>query len=330
VSTGCSGVLIRGNTSFHNFREYVRAATGIDVRSPDGTVIDNLTYDNEDSGIQIYPGGHRAVVVNNVSYNNGDHGIDVLNSTDVVVVSNTVYKNVTAGINLEGASGTAASQRGTVRNNISVDNGLTSTTTKGDIRVDAASAPGTTLNYDLLHLSTSGTVITWGTTQYSSLAAMRSATGQEAAGIQADPRWTDASTGNFRLRSGSPAIDSADSGAVNQQAYDAEGQARIDDPAVPDTGTGRVRLLRPGTDPDRLVHLQLRRRHPRHRAADIGARRAQLPERRRLHRDRHGHRHRGNPGNRNRGRACDHPEQPADRCTDPDPVAGHRAADADR
>jgi parallel beta-helix repeat protein len=238
VSTGCSGVLIRGNTSFHNFREYVRAATGIDVRSPDGTVIDNLTYDNEDSGIQIYPGGHRAVVVNNVSYNNGDHGIDVLNSTDVVVVSNTVYKNVTAGINLEGASGTAASQRGTVRNNISVDNGLTSTTTKGDIRVDAASAPGTTLNYDLLHLSTSGTVITWGTTQYSSLAAMRSATGQEAAGIQADPRWTDASTGNFRLRSGSPAIDSADSGAVNQQAYDAEGQARIDDPAVPDTGTG--------------------------------------------------------------------------------------------
>jgi parallel beta-helix repeat protein len=238
VSTGCSGVLIRDNTSFHNFREYTRAATGIDVRSPDATVIDNLTYDNEDSGVQVYNGGHRAVVVNNVSYHNGDHGIDVLNSTDTVVVSNTVYDNVTAGINLEGASGTAASSRGTVRNNISVNNGLTSSTTRGNIRVDASSTPGTTINYDLLNLSSPGTVITWGTTQYTSLAAMRTATGQEAAGIQGDPRWSDPTTGNFRLRSGSPAIDSADSGAPNQQVYDIEDQARIDDPAVPDTGTG--------------------------------------------------------------------------------------------
>ena len=238
VSTGNSGILIRGNTSFDNARSYTRAATGIDVRSPGTTVVGNVTYGNEDSGVQLYNGAHRSVVVNNVTYGNGDHGIDVLNSTDTVIVSNTVHDNVTAGINLEGASGTAASSRGVLRNNISVNNGVASSTTRGNVRVDAKSTPGTTINNDLLHLSAAGTLLTWGTTQYATLAAFRAATGQEAAGIDADPRWVDPAAGNFRLRSGSPAIDSADSGAPNQQAADVEGNPRVDDPAVTDTGTG--------------------------------------------------------------------------------------------
>ena len=77
----------------------------------------------------------------------------------------------------EGASqlGTesAGSVSGTreVSNNISVDNGLKSTTTKGDIRVDANSQPGTKLNYDLTYLSSAGTMATWGSKTYSTLAA---------------------------------------------------------------------------------------------------------------------------------------------------------------
>ena len=99
-----SGIDVRGNTSFANARGYTRAATGIDVRSP-GTR----------SGQPLVPERglrHRALqrrpcskVSNNLVYGNGDHGIDVLNSTDTVIVSNTVFDNVTAGINLEGATG---------------------------------------------------------------------------------------------------------------------------------------------------------------------------------------------------------------------------------
>ena len=47
-------------------------------------------------------------------------------------------------------------------------------------------------------------------------------------------------TGAFTttLRAGSPAIDSANSGAPGQPDLDVAGQARVDDPATVDTGVG--------------------------------------------------------------------------------------------
>jgi parallel beta-helix repeat protein len=238
VTTGNSGIDIRGNTSFANARGYTRAATGIDVRSPGNTVAKNVSYENEDSGIQLYNGANGTQVYGNLVYRNGDHGIDVLNSTDTVIVSNTVFENVTAGINLEGATGTAASSRGTLRNNISIDNGLGSTSTRGNVRVDASSLTGTTIDSDLVHLRISGTMFTWGTSFYSSVAALRTATGQETRGLEADPRWVAPSFGDFRLLAGSPAIDSADSGAPSQPLTDLAGAPRVDDPAMPNTGVG--------------------------------------------------------------------------------------------
>ena len=72
---------------------------------------------------------------NNVVYKNGDHGIDILASTGEHVVSNTVYKNVDSGIELQSNAG------GQLANNISVDNGINSPRTKGNIRVvDSGSA----------------------------------------------------------------------------------------------------------------------------------------------------------------------------------------------
>ena len=239
LSTGTTGVEVRGNLSYANARQYTRAAPGIDIRSP-GNVIDrNTSYGNEDSGIQLYNGANGSVVFDNLSYGNGDHGIDCLNSTGVVIVSNTVYSNHTAGINLEGAVGTAASTGGTVRNNVSVDNGLTSTTTRGDIRVDPSSTTGTTIDSDLFWLTSPGVLVTWGATLYSSMSALQSGTGQESHGIQADPSWVNPAAANFHLTAGSPAIDSADSGAPSQPTTDLQGNPRVDDPATPNTGLGQ-------------------------------------------------------------------------------------------
>ena len=238
LTTGTSGVEIRGNDSYSNARQYTRAAPGIDVRSAGNTVDGNTSHGNEDSGIQLYNGANGSLVYDNLSYGNGDHGIDCLNSTGVVIVSNTVYNNVTSGINLEGASGTAASSNGTVRNNISVGNGLKSSTTKGDIRVDPSSRSGTTVDSDLLWLNSPGTLVTWGTTLYSSLSTFHSATGQETHGRQADPSWVNPSGADFHLQAGSPAIDSADSSAPGQPTTDLEGTARFDDPATANTGLG--------------------------------------------------------------------------------------------
>jgi len=70
------------------------------------------------------------------------------------------------------------------------------------------------------------------------LAAFQTASGQESHALQADPRWTSPSTGVFTLKAGSPAIDSADSGAPGEPTKDAAGRPRVDDPATVNTGVG--------------------------------------------------------------------------------------------
>ena len=172
-------------------------------------------------------------MANNVVYRNGDHGIDVLSSTGQLVVSNTVYRNVDSGIEVQGSGGA------TIRNNVSVDNGINSPRTSGNIRiVDSGSASRTTLNRDLLYLSSGTILIDYVGTKYSTLAAFRSATGQEQNGRQGPPFFVAAASGDFHLLGGSPAIDSADSAAPGQPAVDADGRARVDDPATTNAGVG--------------------------------------------------------------------------------------------
>ena len=132
-------------------------------------------------------------------------------STGQRLIANSVYKNVTAGINVEGSSTGA-----TIANNISVDNGIASPRTRSNIRVDSASTSGTTMDYDLVYLSSPDVMLIWNSVNYTSLAAFKSATGQETHGIQADPKWASPGAGDFHLTAGSPAIDSANSGASGQ------------------------------------------------------------------------------------------------------------------
>ncbi len=246
-----TGVRVTGNQTYGNARGYSRAAPGIDVRGYNNTIDRNISHDNEDSGLQFYTGSHDNLVVDNLSYHNGDHGIDDLGSTNQRIISNTVWWNYTAGINVEGSSTGA-----TVENNIAVDNGYNvspcitppcGTRTRGNIRIDSTSTSGATVNYNLVYLTQSGTMYVWGSTSYSSLAAFQAATGQEAHGIQAGPRFV--STGSdFHLQAGSRAIDSANSGVSGETTTDLEGHPRVDDLATPNTGAG------PRTYDDRGAH----------------------------------------------------------------------------
>jgi parallel beta-helix repeat protein len=234
LMSGSTRNVVSGNETFANARQYERAAPGIRLYgAPGNTVARNVSHNNEDSGIEAYPGSNNTLIYDNVTYGNGDHGIDNLTSTGERIVANTVYHNVTAGINVEGGS-TGSS----LANNISVDNGIKSPRTHSNIRIEHGSTAGTTLDHDLVYLTTADTMMIWDSTSYSSLAAFQAASGQEAHGIQADPRWVAPGSGNFHLRAGSPAIDSADSGASGQPGTDFEGNGRVDDPSTPNTGVG--------------------------------------------------------------------------------------------
>jgi hypothetical protein len=229
-----TGVQVLDNDTYMNAAGWARLAPGIDVRSSGNTIARNVSHDNEDSGLQFYPGGSNSLAVNNLAYNNGDHGIDDLNVTGQRLIGNTIYNNVTAGINVEASTQSSA----TVENNISVDNGIDSPRTSSNIRIDSRSTAGSTVDYNLVSLRTPGTMYIWGPTSYSSLAAFQQATGQEAHGLQADPKWANPSSHDFHLTGRSPAIDSANSGVSGEQATDLEGNPRHNDANTPNTGAG--------------------------------------------------------------------------------------------
>ncbi len=233
---GGSGATVRGNLTTGNVQPSKRVAAGIDVSSSstNATVEDNTSHGNDDSGIEIYTGSTGATVRRNLSYDNGDHGVDISQAAGATVVSNTVVGNSASGLNVEGGStGT------TLRDNIAVDDAVGTTRSKGDIRVEAGSTSGTTIDRDLAFQSNGSTVpYEWGGTTYASIDALRSASGQEAHGVQADPQFVSLAGRNLRLTAASPAIDAADTGVTGWRDTDFSGNKPVDDQQVDDTGTG--------------------------------------------------------------------------------------------
>jgi parallel beta-helix repeat protein len=55
------GITVDGNEASFNAYGWERNAQGIDVRSSGNTITRNVVHDNEDSGIQFYPGGNNNV-----------------------------------------------------------------------------------------------------------------------------------------------------------------------------------------------------------------------------------------------------------------------------
>ena len=225
VKSSSQSNLITRNESYSNARGYTRAAAGIDLRSsPNNAVSANRLHDNEDSGLNLWSSSTGSIAYNNVVWHNGDHGIDVHSNNGNTVVANTVFQNYDSGIEMTGSLNTV------LANNISVDNGINSARTSGQVRADATSAPSTTLDNDLLWLSVptgSKTVfIAWGSTKFTTLAAFQAATGQETHGVSANPAFVNAGAYDLHLTAGSPAIGSANSTAGGQPSTDADGVAR--------------------------------------------------------------------------------------------------------
>jgi parallel beta-helix repeat protein len=236
LTSGATGITVTSNTASFNAEGFRRNANGINVISPGNFVLRNVTHDNEDSGIQFYTGGDNNLAALNVTYNNGDHGIDDLNVNGGRLIGNTVFRNCTTGINVEGTSGNYQ-----VVNNVAVDNavypaynGIACARRAGNIGIWDSAPASTTVDHNLVWLTKPGKMYAFKTT-YTSLAAMQAATGQEANGVQADPRFAGAAGWNLRLLAGSPGIDRGDSGASGAQSSDVAGDPRVDDPATANT-----------------------------------------------------------------------------------------------
>jgi parallel beta-helix repeat protein len=239
-----TGVLVAGNTSYHNAYQYQRNANGIDDIAPANSLVGNITYANEDTGINIYPGGDNALIADNVTYGNGDHGIDDYNVTGGRIINNTVYGNCTDGINVEGTSGGY-----TIEDNVSMNNAtgavinptpILQTNGKpdytnlcnrrvGNIGVYDSAPATSTADYNLVWQSGPGAEYSWAGTTYSTQAALYAATGQEQHGSFANPGFVNAAAASFQLTSGSPAIDAANTSVTGHQPTDILGVSPYDD-----------------------------------------------------------------------------------------------------
>jgi parallel beta-helix repeat protein len=191
--------IVSNNVSYANFSVVETDAAGIELTgSSYNTVIHNIVYSNEDSGINVYyhdlgVASSYNLIAGNLSYENGDHGIDTNNSPYNTVVGNTVHGNGTVGINFEGEPATG-SHHAVIRNNITANNGYTPPTGSfgGNLRVDAASVAGTVSDHNVFNIGSAPVQIIWNNVNYMTLAAMQAAVpGQEVNGLEGDPLFLD-------------------------------------------------------------------------------------------------------------------------------------------
>ncbi len=233
-TTGTTGCTVQDNESMRNVYPPSRKATGIRVYGSPGNLLQrNRLHDNQDSGMQIEQGSNNCISIQNIAWNNGDHGFDQLYATGVTHVGDVAYHNFKDGFSVEGQA-----MNGSIFDCIAIDNGLT--TNEFNLWVNDSSSVGFRSDRNLFWNSTTRNPIKFGTTQYATIAAFSAATGNDVHSVQANPRFANAAGGDFHLLTGSPAVDAADSGVPNWPTLDAEGHARGDDPATPNTGAGPV------------------------------------------------------------------------------------------
>lgn len=228
-----SSSVVQENTIYDNGSANAFAVGLRLFNSSSNTIRRNRLYGNSDSGVELAGGSNSNQLALNLAYANADHGFQHLQSINNVHNSSVAWGNARDGISVEGNStGTQ------IWNTILADNGIDSS--RFDLLVDTTSTAGFTSNHNVIWNSTAQNPVRYNNVQYNTVAAYTAATGKDASTIQANPRFVNASTGDFRVTSGSPAIDSGNSSTTGWQTTDFVKQAPVDDAPTPNTGAGAV------------------------------------------------------------------------------------------
>jgi hypothetical protein len=210
IGAGTTNSIARGNECWGNNWDGIHMNASNAIGPNNGNLIEgNKLHDNDLSGMDI-EGVTNAILRDNLIYNNTKHGMSFHSQDQTragnptpVCANNTIVNNTITGNGLFGLVWQPEDMAGTVVfNNILLS---ASTTTYGSIGVSGSSS-GLTSDYNIVNDSFSSTL---GTSEMS-LASWRSNSGQDAHSVVATPSqlFVNASGGDYRLKAGSPAIDS--------------------------------------------------------------------------------------------------------------------------
>ncbi|NEA54461.1 right-handed parallel beta-helix repeat-containing protein [Streptomyces sp. SID13666] len=209
------------------------AAVRVSTGSSKVTIAGSQLGGSDGPGVLVDEGATGTVV----STNQVDTRIVALGSPGTVVVGNTVQSHCNDGITLAGASTDAV-----VENNV-IDTGDTADyptkpCKEGDsdtgLTISAAAASTAKVDYNVISPTSGGPAYDWAGTTYKDRAAFTTATGQGTHDFVADPTMPyDGKSPQI-----APWVDSADENAPGVIDLDAWGWPTLDDPVVPNTGTG--------------------------------------------------------------------------------------------
>jgi parallel beta-helix repeat protein len=231
LTSGATGCTVEGNQSYRNLTPTVSA--GIYVYGSSGNLLlRNQLHGNAYSGVHVQLSANTRSIQNR-SWCNGADGFHAAGTSGMAHVGDVAYRNYRHGFNVDAGS-TGASLSGC----IAAVNGLVGL--GFDLYVDSTATAGLASNDNLLWNPSGRWPVRYRNTSYTSLVDFGAATGHDTRSIQADPRFAEPDSGDFRLTWGSPAIDNANSGVANWPTTDATGAPRHDDPATANKGLGPV------------------------------------------------------------------------------------------
>ena len=185
-----------------------------------------------DSEVLVDGGSTGTIVTTNAFVANYASPISIVGAANTAITSNTIYGCGTDVSVTDSASATS------IENNV-IENPQTAATDQycpassqaTDMLVDSTSASGTTADYNDVYASGTGAVAyEWAGTTYSSAAALHTATSQAL--------HDDNSLLGTETVEHSPLINSANSAAIGEQPADVNGNPRVIDPLVAQTGAG--------------------------------------------------------------------------------------------
>lgn len=163
-------------------------------------VLFNYIYDSYDGIVSMGVKGD-FYAIGNVMHDMGDSGLKSWSAGTRHLINNTIY-------NTRRAIAHAGGAEAVIVNNIIYD--------ASSLHIYLPDAENvSTMRNNLLYQDGGSVAIRWGSGSYSSVLSFQSSTGQGQGSIEADPEFVSISGDDYRLQSGSPAVDAG----ANVQSY---------------------------------------------------------------------------------------------------------------
>lgn len=215
-------------------------AAGAGVRVEEGStaaaVVKNRIGQSFGEAIRV-DGGADHLIGGNHASEAGHLGVVVTDAPWTAVVGNTVLRACATGMSITGDATGSTVANNIIAYTLGTEQNARCAAAATELRVDGTAAAGLTADHNVVYRRHTLAPYDWAARAFTDAAVLSAESGQGAHDVNAEPG-LDLDGFAPVPREGSPAIDSANADAPGASTTDFLGRPRVDDPLVPDRGTG--------------------------------------------------------------------------------------------